>query len=232
MPGKILGVFAMLKLFILALLVFAPAAVMAQSHEYAPVQEKTVNYKDWTYKSLKDGSPVNLRSFAKGKKLVMVVYFAPWCGNWKNEMPVAARLYEKYKGQGFDVIGVSEYGTLDEVKTCFGEKGAPYTVVTESETRDARDKTTHYGYRQTTGDTRRWGSPWNIFLEPAKLPKSGDVIAEKAWVVNGELIEEDVEKFIRQHLGLEAAPTAATSKLSAATTGTPCEPTKLELKKP
>ncbi len=219
------------KLFILAILVLAlaPAATFAQaSHEYAPVEEKTINYKDWTYKRLVDGKPLNLRSFAQGKKLVMVVYFAPWCGNWKNEMPVAAKLYEKYKADGLDVIGISEYGTLDEVKTCFGEKGAPYTVVTESESRDARDKTQHYGYRQTAGDTRRWGSPWNIFIEPSKMTKSGDVLMEKAWLVNGELIEADTEKFIRQHLGLEPAAAASLN-----ITGTPCEPLKPgELKKP
>jgi len=71
----------------------------AQSHEYSPLAEKTVNYKNWTLNELKDNKPVNLRSAVAGKKLVMVVYFAPWCGNWRNEAPVAAKLYEKYKDQ-------------------------------------------------------------------------------------------------------------------------------------
>ena len=118
----------------------------------------------------------------------MVVYFAPWCGNWRFEAPVAAKLYEKYKDQGFQVIAVSEYGSRDDVRTFFGPTGPPYTVVTESETRADRDKTAHYGYRQITGDKRNWGSPWNIFLDPANLTKEGDVLTEKAWVVNGELI--------------------------------------------
>lgn len=174
------------------------------NHEYAPLQEKVINYKDWTFKSLKDDKPVNLREWAKGKRLVMVVYFAPWCPNWHNEAPVAAKLYEKYKLQGFDVIGVSEYGTREEVKTFFGEKGAPYTIVAESESRDQRDKTSHYTIRQASGDTRRWGSPYNVFLEPSKLVKDGEMLTEKAWVVNGELIEADVEKFIRERLGLDA----------------------------
>ena len=78
--------------------------------------------------------------------------------------------------------------------------GPPYTVVSESETREDREKTPHYGYRQLTGDTRRWGSPWNIFLEPALLAKTGDVLTQKAWVVNGELIEEEVDKFIAERL--------------------------------
>ncbi|MDT4897126.1 MAG: hypothetical protein QOH25_2203 [Acidobacteriota bacterium] len=196
----------MKKLFILIALIFAfaPAMIRAQgNHEYAPLEEKTVNYKDWTFNSLADGKPVNLRSFAHGKRLVLVVYYAPWCPNWRNEAPVAATLYEKYKAHGLDVIAISEYATRADSQAFFGASGSPYMVVSESESREDRDKTSHYNYRQATGDTRRWGSPYNIFLEPAKLNKTGDVLTEKAWVVNGELIEADVEKFIRERLGLD-----------------------------
>lgn len=200
-----------------ALIVFAltliPAAAYAQDgHEYSPLVEKTVNYKNWTLNDLRDNKPVDLRSLVQGKKLVMVVYFAPWCPNWRNEAPVAARLYEKYKDQGFAVIGVSEYGLRDDVRNYFAPTGPPYPVVSESESREDRDKTPHFGYRQATGDTRKWGSPWNIFLEPSSLAKTGDVLTEKAWVVNGELIEADVDKFIADHL-----------KTSTASVITPCK---------
>src|SRR5215208_2486842 len=177
--------------------------VRSEGHEWAPLLELKLDYKDWTFKSLKDGSPVSLRELAKGKKLVMVVYFAPWCGNWRAEAPTVLRLYEKYKAQGFEVVGVSEYGAADGSRKYFEPQGgAPFPVVVESESQDARDKTTHYGYRQACGDTRRWGSPFNVFLEPAKLNSSGEVLTEKAWVVGGELIEKDVERFIRERLGI------------------------------
>ena len=198
---------------ILVVSTFSLGAYAQDGHEYSPVVEKTVNYKNWTLNDLKDNKPVDLRAAVAGKKLVMVVYFAPWCGNWRNEAPVAARLYEKYKDQGFSIIGVSEYGSRDDVNKFFGPDGAPYLVVSESETREDRDKTPHYGYRQLTGDTRKWGSPWNIFLEPTALLKTGDVLTEKAWVVNGELIEADVDKFIAEHL-----KTTTTSKIE------PCKP--------
>ncbi|HEY3037911.1 MAG TPA: TlpA disulfide reductase family protein [Pyrinomonadaceae bacterium] len=198
----------MRRLFALILfaLALAPAAAYAQDgHEYSPLVEKNVNYKNWTLNDLKDNKPVDLRTLVQGKKLVMVVYFAPWCANWRNEAPVAARLYEKYKDQGFAVVGVSEYGTRDAVSNFFGPTGSPYTVVSESELREDRDKTAHFGYRQATGDTRKWGSPWNIFLEPVRLSKTGDVLTEKAWVVNGELIEADVDKFIADRLKASTA---------------------------
>ena len=211
----------MKKIIIFAALIFAflPATIRAQgNHEYAPLQEKTVNYKDWTFNSLADGKPVNLRSFAQGKKLVLVVYFATWCPNWRNEAPIAASLYEKYKAHGLEIIGVSEYATRADSLAFFGATGSPYMVVSESESREDREKTSHYNYRQATGDTRRWGSPYNIFLEPAKLSKTGDVLVEKAWVVNGELIEADVEKFIREHLGLDKTEKKAAAGFQAETT--------------
>jgi len=198
----------MKKLLTLALFAFAlsPFATLAQDgHEYSPLVEKTVNYKNWSLPSLKTGKDEDLRSLIAGKKLVMIVYFAPWCRNWRNEAPIAAKLYEKYKGQGFQVIGVSEYASFDEANTFFGEAGPPYPIVVESETRDDKSKTAHYNYRQLTGDTRNWGSPWNIFLEPAKVNAKGDVLIEKAFVVNGELIEDEVDKFIASKL----APTNA-----------------------
>jgi thiol-disulfide isomerase/thioredoxin len=186
---------------IVAILALGVTSALAQGgHEYSPLAEKTVNYKNWKLNDLKTGEPVELRSLIKDKKLVLVVYFAPWCPNWKYEGPVAAKLYEKYKDQGFAVIGVSEYGAIDEVQNYYGPAGAPYPVVTESLMREARESTLHYSYRQATGDTRKWGSPWNIFLEPAKLAADGDVLTEKAWVVNGELIEDEVDKFIAEHL--------------------------------
>jgi thiol-disulfide isomerase/thioredoxin len=219
----------MKKLITLVALVFAflPGMARAQgNHEYAPLEEKTINYKDWTFNSLSDSKPVNLRSFARGKKLVLVVYYAPWCPNWRNEAPIAASLYEKYKAHGLDIIGISEYATRADSLAFFGAGGAPYMVVSESESREDREKTSHYTYRQATGDTRRWGSPYNIFLEPARLNKTGDVLAEKAWVVNGELIEADVEKFIRERLGLDKP-----EKVKKAALGFQVETTKDKLLK-
>ena len=194
-----------LALSLLALVVSAGLARAQAGHEYSPLVEKTVNYKTWKLPNITSAKDEDLRSLIAGKKLVMIVYFAPWCGNWRNEAPIAAKLYEKYKAQGFQVIGVSEYANSADTVTFFGEKDPPYPVVSESLSRDDKQKTEHYAYRQLTGDTRNWGSPWNIFLEPDKVSKTGEVLTEKAFVVNGELIEDEVDKFIASKLGASTA---------------------------
>ena len=207
----------------LAIMLFGLTFAQAQS-EQAPILEKEIKYKDWTYKSVRDDKAINLREFTAKKKLVMVVYFAPWCPNWKHEAPFAQKLYEKYKANGFDVIGVGEYDTVAAMKTNLDQFKITFPVVYESNAKDAKQKTLHYEYRKSVGDTRGWGSPWNIFLEPAKLSKNGDVLTEKTFVVNGELIEAEAEKFVRETLGLPAEEKKADKTTSQAIEA--CEPEK------
>jgi len=215
-----------LLLFAVLLLSFTLASAQ---HEYAPLQEKEIKYKDWTYKQVRDGKDLNLREAAKGKKLVMVVYFAPWCPNWKLQAPVAERFYEKYKANGFEVIGVGEYDTVEAMKASLDTYKITFPVVYESESRDAKQTTPHFTYRRTTSDMRNWGSPWSIFLIPSQL-KKGEFLTEKTFVVNGELIEAEAEAFIREKLGLPNEEKKA--DVSANTQPEVCDPATSSLKKP
>lgn len=180
--------------------------------EQSPIVEKDVQFKNWEYKNVKTGEAIDLRKFVSGKKLVLVVYFAPWCPNWKHDAPILERFYEKYKGNGLDVIGVGEYDTVAAVNTGIDALKVAFQVVSESESRDRRLYTLHYGYRQTTGDMRKWGSPWYIFLDADGLEKKGDVLLTRANVINGEIIEGEGERFIRQKLGLPAEETKTAAK--------------------
>ncbi len=201
-------------LFALLLCGFTFAA--SAQHEYAPLEEKEIKYKNWSYKTLSGEKEINLRELAKDKKLVLVVYFAPWCPNWKLQAPVVQKFYEKYRPHGLEIVGVGEYDTVQAMKTSVDAYKISFPVVYESDSTAAKQKTPHYEYRRATGDTRNWGSPWSIFLVPSALNQKGDVLTEKAFVVNGELIETETETFIRARLGLSKeeakAPTAQNSK--------------------
>ncbi|MEP6676972.1 MAG: TlpA disulfide reductase family protein [Ferruginibacter sp.] len=56
-------------------------------------------------------SIINLSSL-KGK-VVLVDFWASWCGPCRKSIPSVVRLYNKYKDNGFEVLGVS----LDEKKS-------------------------------------------------------------------------------------------------------------------
>ena len=151
-------------------LIFSLLTAFPQN-EQSPIVEKDIVYKDWTLKGVRDGQDVTLRNLVKGRKLVAVVYFAPWCPNWRHDAPILEKLYEKYKGNGFEIVAVGEYGTTDDMNANIREFNIAFPMVFESFSRDARLTTSHYAYRTATGDTRKWGSPYYVFLESASLEK-------------------------------------------------------------
>lgn len=171
-------------------------------HEYAPLQEQKVRYKDWTYENVRTGEQINLREFTKGKKLVFVFYFAAWCHNSRYQTPFVQKLYEKYWDQGLAIIGVSLYSSVDAVLTELEARNVTFPVVAESQLNSDRESSLHYEYRRKIGDTRKWGTPWNVFLLPENIKKKGDTLVKRIFVANGELIEDEAERFIRAELGL------------------------------
>ncbi len=191
----------MKSFFALAILLLCITFAFGQN-EQSPIVEKEISYKNWTYKNVRTGEDVNLRDFAKGKKLTMVVYFAPWCGNWRHDAPILERLYEKYKGNGLNIIAVGEYDPVISMRSNLDSLKITFPAVYESENRTEKDKTLHYEYRKSTGDNRNWGSPWYIFLTPSVMEKKGDILTKKTFVINGEMIEAEGEQFIRKNLGL------------------------------
>jgi thiol-disulfide isomerase/thioredoxin len=185
------------------LILVGSTATLAQS-EQAPMIEKDVIYRNWTHKSVKTGEANNLRDLARGKKLVVVVYFAPWCPNWGFDAPKLEKFYEKYKGAGLEIIGMGEYDSLAAMKSNVETLQVTFPVFYESLDRADKQKTEHYKYRVAAGDMRGWGSPWYVFVDPQTMEKTGETLLKKTHVINGEMIMDEGERFIRERLGLPA----------------------------
>lgn len=77
----------------------------------------------------KDGNEVDSSIFA-GSKLTLVNRWEPWCGPCKAEMPAIEELYQKYKDQGFSVIGV--YSDEAGLQEALDETGVTYPIILES----------------------------------------------------------------------------------------------------
>jgi thiol-disulfide isomerase/thioredoxin len=81
----------------------------------------------WELKDL-DGKPVKLSDF-KGK-VVILDFWATWCGPCRMEIPGFVDLQKKYGDQGLVVIGVSlDEGGPEVVRSFMKRQGVNYSVV-------------------------------------------------------------------------------------------------------
>jgi peroxiredoxin len=83
---------------------------------------------DFTLRTL-DGKPFTLSSF-KGK-VVLVNFWVSWCPPCKDEFPAMNRLYNKYKGKGLVIVGVSMDGNKKAAQGFL--KGAPVDFINVSD---------------------------------------------------------------------------------------------------
>ena len=75
-----------------------------------------------------DGAKVSLADF-RGR-VVLLNFWATWCGPCKEEMPAMERLYQKFRGQGLVVLAVSNdsEGSTRSVARFVKESGLTFPV--------------------------------------------------------------------------------------------------------
>lgn len=194
---------ALKKICLLSAVLLASGLVAAQDdkgHYYVPLREVEMEIKDFNFATL-DGKTIKLSDAVKGKKLVLVHYFAAWCHNSNFDVVTMKELYEKYKDRGFLVIGVCEYSKPSELRE-FIEKHKPaYPICMEGDGKmKDRTGTTHYAYRNQLDDNRHWGTPLNMLIDADDIAKRRDFIAGRVRIAAGEVIKSEFEELIRERL--------------------------------
>jgi len=86
---------------------------------------KPANF-DFTLKDV-NNQDVSLTSF-KGK-VVLLDFWATWCGPCKIEIPWFMEFQQKYKDKGFAVVGISSDDTLDKLRPFVAAQKFNYTIL-------------------------------------------------------------------------------------------------------
>jgi peroxiredoxin len=77
----------------------------------------------------------NLRLQEQRGRVVMVNFWATWCGPCRIEMPHLARLYEKYRASGFQLFGVNIDEDPRQAATVATKLGLHFPVLLDTEKR-------------------------------------------------------------------------------------------------
>jgi len=110
-------------------------------------------------------------------KVVLVNFWATWCPPCKKEMPGFIELHEKYKSQGFEVIGIA-LDDKESVQNFVDTIGVNYTIMPA----DYKGLTLSRDYGNHIG-----ALPYSVFID-----RDGKIIASKA----GEVTKKQVEGVI------------------------------------
>jgi peroxiredoxin len=160
-----------------------PAATTASSEAAPPAEgsaptaacmadPKPANF-DFTVKDV-DGNEVSLSSY-KGK-VVLLNFWATWCGPCKAEIPGFVRLQEKYRDRGLVVVGYSVDDTAAKAKAYAAEYKMNYPILLGEGREDVQDA---YG--------PIWGIPASFIIS-----KDGKVCRKHMGIAPEAVFEKEV----------------------------------------
>jgi peroxiredoxin len=130
-------------------------------------------FPDFDVKDLND-KPLSVGEY-KGK-LVLIDFWATWCGPCVAELPNVLKTYEKYHDKGFDIIGISLDQAKDKLTKFIEDKKMPWRQ-----------------YFDGLGWQNKLGAKYGVNSIPATylLDKEGKIIAKN---LRGEALEKAVAK--------------------------------------
>ncbi|MBO4672815.1 MAG: TlpA family protein disulfide reductase [Bacteroidaceae bacterium] len=76
-----------------------------------------------------EGKVTKLSDYVGKGKYVLVDFWASWCGPCRAEIPNLIKVYNQYKGEKFEVLGVATWDKPEDTKKAIEQMGIPYPQI-------------------------------------------------------------------------------------------------------
>lgn len=130
---------------------------------------------DFTFKDL-SGKDVSLADF-KGK-VIILNFWATWCGPCIYEMPDLEKLYQKYHQEGLQVIGLTLQSPKKQVPQKIAQAGVTYPILL-----DAEEAVESYG-------------PFSSIPQTYIIDRQGEIVAEIIGMQSYSQFEKKIKKYL------------------------------------
>jgi thiol-disulfide isomerase/thioredoxin len=140
--------------------------------------------------TLLDGTPFDWAAY-RGK-VVLVDFWATWCGPCRAEVPNVLKLYQAYHGKGFDVVGISLDEKPEDAQKYIEQTGIPWITLFNQDPAQRgweHPLATYYGIT---------GIPRAILVDQA-----GNVVSMMA---RGKNLEIELRKLLGEPLAVDDEP--------------------------
>jgi thiol-disulfide isomerase/thioredoxin len=130
---------------------------------------------DFTLKDSR-GNEVVFSEFARGR-VVLLEFWASWCAPCRAANPKLEEIYQKYRGRGFEIVGISQDRDMQTLRQSIEKDGVTFTNLLDVNGYDAVDKLYNTGML-----------PANVLID-----KNGIVVARE---INLSELENGIEKLL------------------------------------
>lgn len=136
-----------------------------------------------------EGESVSLHNVLKENELVLVDFWASWCGPCIDSFPALKEMYSKYQNEGFEIVTISIDSTHEDWRIGFEENELPWIDVI-----DAADD----------GELKGWQAPMATAYGVNYIPKKF-LIDNEGCIVQLDLPTTELEKMLATRWDEESA---------------------------